>query len=233
VSSQTAYGQPERFRRTLHHRLPRAALWCLTPGKGLGGVILAGFFVSAAVDRGGHAALWYLVAVMGFWWLAIMLVAALIPPPEPLRNQSALVSRAGSFVKALWKAFTFGAAAAYGALVSISINALPQTAAGDELLTMAWQNIWPILQMTAVAVGWYTAMACAWDLWRSGADARQQAIHTMRTTLEPYLPPWRRNPSSLDWTEAVMRWCVGSARPAVAAYLAPVAVAVVWDVLKQ
>lgn len=232
MSSLAARGRNQRSGRTKRDWLSGDALWCVTPGKGLGGLLLVGFFFSVIADRSGVAWQWYLVAVVGCWWLAIILVAAPLPPPVPLCSRSALALRVGCFAKALWRAAVFGAAAAYGALVSIDINSLPQDASGSALATKAWQTIWPLIQLTAVAAGWYTAMACAWDLWRSGADARKQAIHTHRTKVESLTPSWQPPPPIADWLEAAMQWCVGGFRPFVAAYIAPVAVAVAQNVLR-
>ena len=121
-------------------------------------------------------------------WLSMIVIAALIPPPRKLSDQSALVARVITLAKAVWVVFVFVAGAAWGGFIGVVFSMIKTERWVVQPFDVMGQYVWPPVCMAAAMVSWYTVMACAFDVWRTRDSGKRAVLKRLLCRAHPELP---------------------------------------------
>lgn len=200
--------------------IPRLLGSLVDPRRGLWLTWLIVLVMSSAVDR--HLAGLVFLSTYFILLLLMLIVHAIIPPPPRLSDRSALIARVSLLAKAVWAAAIFAAAAAYGALAGIAIEQFMKSEPPGDVVPALLDNLfWPLVGLVTLFAAWVTGMFCAYDLTRTGADARNRRIARLRHSLAP------RSAFSL-WLSQLATVVTGKAWPWCIAYAAPIIIVSAW-----
>lgn len=216
-----------RGRRSLRRRAAATTRYLAQPGPGLAGTWVV-VLITTAVIGGPDVATWVFLVTCCAAWAAVLLVAAVTPPAPPLSASSALLARVLTLSRTIWGAFVFAVGALYGAVVGLSFSAQPDVEGGPLGAQALAAVVLPVVQVVAGLAGWYALMACAWDLWRAGPEARLQAAQRLRDRLRAWHPEWPHEHPAAYWGQSFVLWMSSGPRPALFCYLSPLALYEVW-----
>ncbi len=158
-------------------------------------------------------------AILGL--IAMGIVGWRLPPPRPLSETSAFARRIGMFARGTWQGALFAFAAVLGAWVAMHLG---RVEAGDELMRLSWQSVFPVVLVATLLVGFTTMMGLAVDLWRSGSARRSQTIWSLTAPLARYPIAGRLR----NWINSCLDWLTTPLNSFLAAYMSPAVVVAIW-----
>ncbi|HET7327190.1 MAG TPA: hypothetical protein VFJ14_07870 [Nocardioidaceae bacterium] len=209
----------------------RLLRWLVTPGTGLGFLWFLTLVGSLLVDAHGRLSGGFITLSCVVVWVSMLRVSASLPPPPKLSDQSALVARVAWFIKTVWAAFVFAAAAVYGALVGVEVDRLVTAGSSARMYELVTQSVWGVVAFVAVGAGWFAVMSCAWDLTRSGEPARRGVVTRLVAQAGNRAPEHSALGAELPWLGELMLWCTRGIMPWLFGYMAPPVVIGLWNSL--
>lgn len=154
--------------------------------------------------------------------LALFVVSALVPPPRPLGETSALAKRFGWLVRAGWAAVVFALAGVFGALIALDVDAV--RASSTAILRTTSESIFTVVMAVLMFAGELAMLGLALDLIRA-KEARRNAIWTLTAPLMR-APATRSRKALID---AWLDWFTTGWSPFLVALLFPVVAVGVWN----